>query len=202
MSDEQVEVNAEGQPGTVSAQTEMLPEQSVADIKPLTITEEAEDIVDQVICSQGWPTDVELENRVAWRQKLVEDTKQKLTQQRVLIRHKYEQALRELATITSRDISIGSIRTMQGVRDKFIITIKSFVYCKPHTWIYLPSNEQLLMVAWRFSSFPKAKSKAIKLQEELEQGICVDSKGKVLSCQWRDDMAEGFGKELIRLPME
>jgi len=131
------------------------------------------------------------------------DIRQQLVQQRVLYRAMLERAQSELNAVSFKQLRTAELKTVKGLRQKYIITVGRFVYGRDGTWLFEMQNDEMLAKAMRFTRQKDAAHRGLLLHRQLMATCKFDEDGKTIVEEgWKTDMAEHLKQELATLEVE
>ena len=164
--------------------------------KPLSLDDEAKEVMDDLVKRHGV-----LLSSEEYDASLAE-VRQQLVQQRVLYRAMLQRAQSELNAVSFRQLRAAELKTVKGVRQKYIIALGRFVYGRGGEWLFEASNEETLQKAMRFSRLKDASHRGLLLHKELLKTCEFDEDGKVKAEGWKAEMTRNIAEELATLEVE
>ena len=163
--------------------------------KPLSVNEEVEEILDELVKQHPDMTAGDVQHAQ-------DGIRQQLLQQRVMYRTMLQRAQQELARVNFKQLRAAELKTVGGVRNKFILTLGKFVYGHDATWLFEVNNAEMLEKAMRFSRMKDASNKGLLVHKQLMKTCTLDEDGKVTAEGWKQGMAENIAQELAALEVE
>jgi hypothetical protein len=131
-----------------------------------------------------------------------QNIRQQLLQQRVMHRAMLQRAQQELARVSFQHLRAAELKTVRGVRNKFILTLGKFVYGHDETWLFEVNNSEMLEKALRFSRLKDASNKGLMVHKQLMKTCTFDEDGKVTAEGWKQCMSDNIAAELAALEVE
>jgi hypothetical protein len=113
-----------------------------------------------------------------------------------------QRAQQELARVSFKQLRAAELKTVGGVRNKFILTLGKFVYGHDATWLFEVNNAEMLDKALRFSRMKDASNKGLLVHKQLLKTCTLDEDGKVTVEGWKRGMADNIAQELAALEVE
>lgn len=132
----------------------------------------------------------------------LQQTRQQVVQQRVFYRAMLLRAQTELGKVSCRQLSTGEAATIKGLRQKYIITIGKFVYGREDTWMFEPTNDDLMTKVMRFTSKSAARNKALMLHKQLIKTCTFNEENEIATEGWKKELFENITQELDALEVE
>jgi len=113
-----------------------------------------------------------------------------------------QRAQAELQRVSFKQLRAAELKTVGGVRNKFILTLGKFVYGREETWLFEVNNAEMLEKALRFSRMKDASNKGLLVHKQLMKTCEFDEDGKVIAEWWKTGMADNIAQELAALEVE
>lgn len=135
-------------------------------------------------------------------EKFLASTKQQIIQQRVFYQAMLQRAQVELGKVSCKQISAGEAASIKGLRQKYIITIGKFVYGREDTWMFEPTNEDMMSKVMRFTSKSAARNKGLMLHKQLIKTCTFTEENEIATEGWKQELFDNITQELAALEVE